>query len=156
MEGNNGDHHRPPNLLGRIFLTRFLQSPDIVNNQNENYSKQQASIVQLHNLLRKEDWSLAMQLLESKPSLARTWHNVDRLYGGRYDGEALPIHAACALHPPPSFIAMLGRLYPEGLMEKDKAFGRVPLHVACRCLAESSVIRVLCDLDPNCVVARDR
>jgi len=139
----------PPNLLQRLFVTRFLQSPADGN-------RKQASILQLHNLLRKEDWSLASQILQSKPELARTWHNIDRLYGGRYDGEALPIHAACALHPPPSFIKVLGALYPEGLMEKDKSFDRVPLHVACRCLAESSVIRVLCEMDPNCVVARDR
>ena len=77
------------------------------------------------------------------------------MYGGRYDGEALPIHAACALRPPSSFIEMLATLYPEGLVEKDKAFGRVPLHVACRSLADSSVIRVLCEMDPKCVEERD-
>lgn len=51
----------------------------------------------------------------------------------RYDGEALPIHAACALRPPSSFIETLAKLYPVSLAEKDKKFGRVPLHVACRC-----------------------
>lgn len=140
---------RPPNLLERIFLTRFLQGIDANRSA-------QASIRQLHNLLRKEDWSLATELLQSKPELAQTWHNVQRLYGGRYDGEALPIHAACALRPPPSFIEVLANLYPEGLLAKDKAFGRVPLHVACRSLAESNVINVLCDINPDCVEERDK
>ena len=138
---------RPPNLLGRIFLTRFIQiSDDRRDNQ---------SIIQLHNLLRKEDWSLATTLLESKPELASTWYKIDRLYGGRYDGDVLPIHAACALRPPPSFVDMLGKLYPQGLVKKDKAFGRVPLHVACRSLADSSVLKVLCELDPKCVDEKD-
>ncbi|KAL3778184.1 hypothetical protein ACHAW5_004031 [Stephanodiscus triporus] len=114
-----------------------------------------AAMIQLHNIIRREDWSLATTLLETKPELAQTWHHVSRLYGGRYDGEALPIHAAVALCPPPSFVEMLATLYPGGLLEKDKAFGRVPLHVACRCLASSGVIRVLCERDPKCVEERD-
>lgn len=138
---------RPPIWLGGIFVTRFFQG---FGNQHKNYA-----IIQLHNLLRKEDWSLATTLLQTKPELAQTWYCINRLYGGKYDGEALPIHAASALCPPPSFIEMLGALYPEGLLEKDKAFGRVPLHVACRCVASSSVIRVLCEMEPKCVVERD-
>mmetsp|Transcript_2980 Transcript_2980/g.6474 ORF Transcript_2980/g.6474 Transcript_2980/m.6474 type:complete len:737 (+) Transcript_2980:258-2468(+) len=155
LDANCGDNDEqsttnpPSNLLQKIFLTRFLQRPH--GNRNN-----QAPIIQLHNLLRKEDWSLATSLLQSYPELAQTWHHIDRLYGGRYDGEALPIHAACALCPPPSFIEMLAALYPEGLVEKDKSFGRAPLHVACRSLAESSVIRVLCEMDPKCIEERDR
>ncbi|KAL7533189.1 hypothetical protein ACHAXR_006616 [Thalassiosira sp. AJA248-18] len=148
---NKNEHHPPNNnnFLGRIFLTRFLPPPNNVKNNSNN------RIIQLHNLLRKEDWSLATNLLESNPNLASTWHHIDRLYGGRYDGEALPIHAACALCPPSTFIEMLAGLYPGGLVEKDKAFGRVALHVACRSLASSSVIRVLCEMDPKCVEERD-
>ena len=142
-----GRRNRPPNFLEKIFITRFLQPP---GGSNENIM-----IQRLHNLLRKEDWSLATNLLESNPDLSQTWYNVDRLYGGRFDGEALPIHAACALCPPASFLEMLANLYPEGLLEKDKAFGRVPLHVACRSLAHSSVIQLLCKMEPTCVEERD-
>lgn len=150
---DNNDHSkhqsRPPNLLERIFITRFLQSPDGGDRTNNRKMKQ------LHNLLRKEDWLLATSLLQSNPELAQTWYKVDRLYGGRYDGEALPIHAACALCPPASFIEMLGNLYPEGLLEKDKAFNRCSLHVACRSLADSSVIKVLTQMKPRCVMEGD-
>jgi len=142
--------NRPPNLIERIFITRFLQSPDGKDNRND-----LRKIRQLHRLLRRENWNLATNLLESNPDLARRWHNVDRLYGGRYDGEALPIHAACALHPPSSFVKMLGNIYPEGMLEKDKAFGRLPLHVAARSLVDSSVIRVLCEMEPQSIDARD-
>jgi hypothetical protein len=141
---------RPPIWLEKIFFTRFIQG--FGNKPQHNSS----GIKQLHNLLRKEDWSLATTLLQTKPELARTWYCINRLYGGKYDGEALPIHAASALCPPPSFIEMLATLHPEGLTEKDKAFGRVPLHVACRCVASSSVIRVLCEMEPKCVVERDK
>ena len=40
-------------------------------------------------------------------------------------------------------------------MAKEKSFGRVPLHVACRSLAHSSVIRILCEMEPSCVEERD-
>ncbi|KAL3816626.1 hypothetical protein ACHAXA_004808 [Cyclostephanos tholiformis] len=139
-----GAELRPPIWLERIFPARRFR------NQYSN-----CPIMQLHGLIRREDWSLATTLLRSKPDLARTWHPISRLYGGRYDGEALPIHAAAALRPPPSFIEMLATLYPGGLLEKDKAFGRVPLHIACRSVASSSVIRVLCEMDPTCVEERD-
>lgn len=132
------------------FFTRLFQDFG-----NQHHNNNNAAMIQLHNLLRREDWSLATTLLETKPELAETWHHVSRLYGGRYDGEALPIHAAVALCPPPSFVEMLATMYPGGLMEKDKAFGRVPLHVACRCVASSGVIRVLCEMDPKCVEERD-
>jgi len=142
-----GASNSPPNLLERIFLTRFIQIP---NRNNE-----KALLIQLHDLLRKEDWSLATELLESKPMLAHKWHSVQRLYGGKFDAEALPIHSACALCPPASFIQTLATLYPEGLLKKEKAFGRIPLHIACRSLADSSVIRVLCEMEPRSVVERD-
>ncbi|KAL7554860.1 hypothetical protein ACHAWF_018409 [Thalassiosira exigua] len=148
---NAGTEHPPPNLLQRIFVSPFRPNSDGNSPNNK-----QASIIQLHNLVRKEDWTLATELLQSKPDLAETWHCISRLYGGRYDGEALPIHAACALNPPASFVEMLAVLYPQGLVEKDKSFGRVPLHVACRSVADSSVIKVLCDKDPKCVEMRDR
>ena len=137
----------PPIWLEKIFGTRFFQG---FGNQHKN-----SAIIQLHNLLRKEDWSLATTLLQTKPDLAQTWYCVNRLYGGKYDGEALPIHAASALCPPSSFIEMLATLYPAGLLEKDRAFGRVPLHVACRSVASSSVVRVLCEMEPKCVLERD-
>jgi hypothetical protein len=142
-----GAPNSPPNLLERIFLTRFIQMP------NRNNDK--ALLIQLHDLLRKEDWSLATELLESKPTLAQKWHSVQRLYGGKFDAEALPIHSACALCPPASFIQTLATMYPEGLLKKEKAFGRIPLHIACRSLADSSVIRVLCEMEPRSVVERD-
>eukprot|EP00577_Skeletonema_sp_RCC1716_P014725 CAMPEP_0113406968 /NCGR_PEP_ID=MMETSP0013_2-20120614/19799_1 /TAXON_ID=2843 ORGANISM="Skeletonema costatum, Strain 1716" /NCGR_SAMPLE_ID=MMETSP0013_2 /ASSEMBLY_ACC=CAM_ASM_000158 /LENGTH=467 /DNA_ID=CAMNT_0000292859 /DNA_START=21 /DNA_END=1424 /DNA_ORIENTATION=+ /assembly_acc=CAM_ASM_000158 len=136
----------PPNLLNRIFLTRFIQVP---------HRNEEALLRQLHDLLRKEDWSLATKLLESKPTLARKWHSVKRLYGGKFDAEVLPIHSACALCPPASFIQTLAAIYPEGLLMKEKAFGRIPLHIACRSLADSSVIKVLCDMEPRSVIERD-
>ncbi|KAL7478450.1 hypothetical protein ACHAW6_004215 [Cyclotella cf. meneghiniana] len=116
-----------------------------------------SAIKNFHALLRKEDWSLATTVLRSNlgPSLAQTWHPVQRLYGGRYDGDVLPLHAACALRPPASFIENLAAIHPEALLAKEKSFGRVPLHVACRSLAHSSVIRVLCEMEPRCVEERD-
>eukprot|EP00804_Cyclotella_cryptica_P020830 CCRYP_011442-RA/>CCRYP_011442-RA protein AED:0.00 eAED:0.00 QI:717/-1/1/1/-1/1/1/259/607 len=116
-----------------------------------------AAINEFHTLLRNEDWSLATTVLRSNLGLplAQTWHPVQRLYGGRYDGEVLPLHAACALCPPASFIEHLAAIYPEALLAKEKSFGRVPLHVACRSLAHSSVIRVLCEMEPTCVEERD-
>jgi hypothetical protein len=144
-QANTPNSH--PNLLDRIFLTRFIQIP----NRNE-----KSLLIQLHHLIRKEDGSLATELLESKPVLARRWHPVERLYGGRFDGEALPIHAACALRPPASFLQVLGSIHPDGLMQKEKSFGRTPLHIACRSLAEASVINVLCEMEPRSVMERDK
>ena len=141
----NCDDNNP--IRNERFLSRFIL--------RFNRSSNRSLIAQLHLLLQKEDWSLATILLQSNPELAQTWHFVDRLYDGRHGSAVLPIHAACALRPPPSFLEMLATLYPKGLMEKDKAFERVPLHVACRGVAESGVIRVLCEMEPMCVDEKD-
>lgn len=141
----NGDGNNP--IRNERFLSRFIL--------RFNRSSNRSLITQLHLLLQREDWSLATILLQSNPELAQTWHFVDRLYDGRYGSAVLPIHAACALRPPPSFLETLAILYPKGVMEKDKAFERVPLHVACRGVAESGVIRVLCEMEPMCVGEKD-
>jgi len=143
---NDGNSNPSPIQWGRLLTQIF----------NGNGRPRQIKLIeQLHGHIRKEDWSLATELLNVHPELARTWYNIERLYGGKYDGEALPLHAACALHPPPSFVKFLSDCYPEGLLEKDKAFGRVPLHVACRSLADSSVLTVLAELEPRAVEERD-
>lgn len=143
---NNGNNNPPPIQWGRLLTQIF---------KGNGRPRQIKLIEQLHGHIRKEDWSLATELLNVHPELARTWYNIERLYGGKYDGEALPLHAACALHPPPSFVKFLSDCYPEGLLKKDKAFGRVPLHVACRSLADSSVLAVLAELEPRAVEERD-
>jgi hypothetical protein len=138
--------NRPPLFLrpiARLFRGPHLQQRNI------------KSIQEFHKLLRKEDWTLATAMLRANPLIPQTWHSVERLYGGRYDGEVLPLHAACALCPPVSFIEELATIYPEALMAKEKSFGRVPLQVACRSLAHSSVIKLLCQMEPQCVMERD-
>jgi hypothetical protein len=149
-KNNSPQHHENDPLRFLRPLARLIRGH---HHQRSN----EAAIKNFHALLRKEDWSLATTVLRSNlgPSLAQTWHPVQRLYGGRYDGEVLPLHAACALRPPSSFIENLAAIYPEALLAKEKSFGRVPLHVACRSLAHSSVIRVLCEMEPRCVEERD-
>lgn len=134
-------------IQNKRFLSWIVHGFNRISNQSH--------ITQLHILLQKEDWSLATIMLKSNPELAQIWHRVDRLYDGKYGGAVLPIHAACAMNPPPSFIDFIANLYPEGLLEKDKAFDRVPLHVACRGVAKSGVIRVLCEIEPKCVDETD-
>jgi hypothetical protein len=141
---NTDESLQHPNQAPR-FLARLFRGPQ----------HQQRNIREFHNLIRKENWSLATAMLRSNPVLPRTWHPVERLYGGRYDGEVLPLHAACALCPPAAFVEELATIYPEALLAKEKSFGRVPLHVACRSLAHSSVIKVLCQMKPECVVEKD-
>jgi len=141
-----------PNLFQRIFVTRFLQP----SGGDGDSAADERLISQLHGHIRAEDWTLATSLLESNPRLASTWSRVDRLYGGRHDGEVMPIHAACALRPPSDFVGGLCDLMrPGGLLEKERSFERTPLHVACRSLAGSGVVRVLCEKEPGGVVERD-
>ena len=140
-----------PNLFQRIFTTWFLQPPG-----GDSAAADGRLVLQLHDHLRAEDWTLATSLLESNPRLASMWSRVDRLYGGRHDGEVMPIHAACALRPPSAFVERLCDLmHPGGLLERERSFRRTPLHVACRSLAESGVVRVLCEKEPRGVIERD-
>lgn len=142
---------RQPNLFQRIFAARFLQPPG-----GDPAAADGRLIAQLHDHLRAEDWTLATSLLGSHPRLASAWSRVDRLYGGRHGGEVMPIHAACALRPPPAFVGGLCDLMqPGGLLERERGFERTPLHVACRSLAGSGVVRVLCEREPRGVVERD-
>ena len=139
---------QPPRILRPI--ARLFGGP-----QQRQQRNIKIVIKEFHKLLRKEDWTLATNMLRSNPLLPQTWFSVERLYGGRYDGEVLPLHAACALRPPVSFIEELASIYPDAMLAKEKAFGRVPLHVACRSLAHSGVIKLLSQMEPKCVMARD-
>jgi hypothetical protein len=134
---------------------RFLRPIARLFRGPQHHQRNIRAIKEFHKLLRKEDWTLATAMLRANPLIPQTWHSVERLYGGRYDGEVLPLHAACALCPPASFIEELATIYPEALLAKEKSFGRVPLQVACRSLAHSSVIMLLCQMEPKCEMERD-
>ena len=108
-------HNHPPR-----FFARLLNRP----NERCQQRNTKVAIKEFHKLLRKEDWSLATTMLRSNPVLPRTWHHVTRLYGGKFDGEVLPLHAACALCPPASFVEELASIYPDALLAKEKSFGR--------------------------------
>lgn len=111
-------HNLPPRFLQPI--ARLLNGPD----EHRQQRNTKVAIKDFHKLLRKEDWNLATTMLRSNPLLPRTWHHVTRLYGGKFDGEVLPLHAACALCPPASFVEELASIYPEALLAKEKSFGR--------------------------------
>ena len=89
-------------------------------------------VTPLYEAIEKSEWDKAASLINSQD--AATWVV-------RYERDAqgnktsiqwrfLPIHSACALNPPASFLRKLVTAYPDGPRTLDDQ-GLLPLHHAC-------------------------
>ena len=111
---------------------------------------------ELINLIKNEDWKLARVLCDEDPHLASLWTPYEGFTNGRFDSYILPLHQACALRPPEEFIQTLVLAHPNGVKAKETAFGRLPLHVACRSQASIGVVEALIAYFPDALVTPDK
>lgn len=81
----------------------------------------------LFRLVLKKEWVNAAKRAESIPDEAGTWIVTKGFHGNL---RFLPLHKACVLQPPVSFIQALNDAYPDGAKSKDQD-GWLPLHCAC-------------------------
>lgn len=111
---------------------------------------------ELINLIKNEDWKLARVLCDEDPHLASYWTPYEGFTNGKFDSYILPLHQACALRPTEEFVQTLVLAHPNGIKAKETAFGRLPLHVACRSQASIGVVEALIAYFPDALVTADK
>lgn len=113
-----------------------------------------SSKLSLPDLIRHEEWDLVVERCKKSPHKASTWSYQEGLFDGEHD-LVLPIHQACALHPPEEVIDALIESYPQGLRLCEKSSERLPLHVACQTNACFDTIVSLIAHYPDAVRCKD-
>ena len=105
----------------------------------------------LFRLILKKEWVNAAKRAETVPVEAGTWIVTKGFHGNL---RFLPLHKACVLQPPVSFIQKLIEAYPEGPKSKDQD-GWLPLHCASFYGAGQEIIDGLLLANPNGAHAKD-
>jgi len=105
---------------------------------------------ELSQCIANEQWERAIALCSSKPSETKAWSSRSGFFEGVKNAEVLPIHEACASERAPlALIVCLVSAYPTSLQVKESAYGRLPIHIACRKNANLQIIRLLMEYNPN-------
>ena len=101
----------------------------------------------LYDAIGKSNWDEATLAVRRNPNEAQTWVR-------REESKFLPLHSACARHPPSSFVFDLIEAYPEAVQSKDDS-GMLPLHYACGNRASKAVIELLLSPYPHAAQEAD-
>ena len=117
------------------------------------------NLTELYKAITDQSWDDAVAICKRDPIQAATW--VVRHYDEEDDAEEqeimwrfLPIHSACARHPPASVVDALIKAYPDGPRCIDDQ-GMYALHYACGNQASQDVIRSLLVSCPEATKIRD-
>jgi len=110
---------------------------------------------ELHRLIIRQSWNLAINYIHINPSEAKQWTIRAGFFEGIKASRILPIHQLLCLQPPLELLVELHKAYPDGVKQKETAYGRNPLHIACRGNASFEVIRFLVNAYPTGVQEED-
>ena len=120
------------------------------------------NVTSLYEAIGNSDWTGATNLAQLRPDEASTW--VVRYKrdpnGNRVTSpndilwRFLPIHSACALNPPATFLRTLLQSYPNGSRTLDDQ-GLLPLHYACGASCSREVLYVLLMSFPQAALKED-
>ncbi|GAX19186.1 hypothetical protein FisN_4Lh229 [Fistulifera solaris] len=117
------------------------------------------NLTELYKAITDQSWDDAIAICKRDPMQAATW--VVRHYDEEEDTEEqeimwrfLPIHSACARHPPAAVVDALIKAYPDGPKCIDDQ-GMYALHYACGNQASQDVIRSLLVCCPEATRIRD-
>ena len=78
----------------------------------------------LMELISSEDWKLAQMECQLNCQEASQWVHRAGFFDGIYSSIVLPIHQACALHPPADFVKILLDAYSGGAMQYERTVRR--------------------------------
>jgi YD repeat-containing protein len=116
-------------------------------------------VTPLYEAIGKSEWDKAASLINSQD--AATWvvryerdAQGNKIVPYRIQWRFLPIHSACALNPPASFLRKLVTAYPDGPRTLDDQ-GLLPLHYACGAKCSREVIYCLLMNFPQSAVRED-
>jgi len=105
----------------------------------------------LFRLVLKKDWKAAANRANTFPDEASTWI-VTKGFNGNL--RFLPLHKACVLQPPLSFVETLLHAYPDGARSADQD-GWLPIHCACFYGATETVINAILIANPKGAQSKD-
>mmetsp|Transcript_3381 Transcript_3381/g.9622 ORF Transcript_3381/g.9622 Transcript_3381/m.9622 type:complete len:248 (+) Transcript_3381:275-1018(+) len=106
-------------------------------------------------LVDNEQWELAIQQSNNNRHLAEAWSARPGFFEGIKTSDVLPIHIACARRPTVEVIDALYEANRMSLRQKESAYRRIPLHIACRSDASPDVVRRLLECYPDGAAADD-
>ena len=106
-------------------------------------------------LVDNEQWELAVQQSNSNRHLAEAWSARPGFFEGIKTSDVLPIHIACARRPTVEVIDALYEANRMSLRQKESAYRRIPLHIACRSDASPDVVKRLLKYYPEGAAADD-
>lgn len=111
--------------------------------------------------IEKEDWTSAVDRLESHPHESSIWvyknAKHDALNSSHVEPlcwRILPIHAACIFGSSSNVIKLLIQAYPPSVTCVDLS-GKLPLHIACYLCFSAKVVKVLLEASPHSIYATD-
>ena len=110
---------------------------------------------ELSRSISSEEWTRAVELASRQPRQAQAWSKRTGFFEGRTVANVLPIHEAAVGGAPVEVMQALVQAYPEGLMQVESSYQRLPLHCACRKNAIPQVIHLLCQAQPDACLAAD-
>jgi hypothetical protein len=89
-----------------------------------------------------------------------TFNEILRSKGGNAASKMKDLHGRCTLHyaccgAPENIIATLLHCNPSAVRKRDESTGNYPLHIACRCHKEDSIVLQLTDLFPAAIAQRN-
>uniref|UniRef100_A0A7R9WIX1 Uncharacterized protein n=1 Tax=Pseudictyota dubia TaxID=2749911 RepID=A0A7R9WIX1_9STRA len=86
----------------------------------------------INKLIQEEEWDLVIQQAKSHPGEVRSWSCRPGFFEGVKDSDVLPIHEAVSMGAPVNVVKALVEAFPQGLTERESAYRRLPIHIACR------------------------
>ena len=97
----------------------------------------------LPTLIKSEDWSSVLTLLQIKPEAARRELKVPTNGGYTSSNGFFALHYALERNPPEEVIETLIAAFPKAVTSRTMPGGMIPLHIACTWHANVSVINLL-------------
>ncbi|KAL3784386.1 hypothetical protein ACHAW5_010537 [Stephanodiscus triporus] len=118
-------------------------------------------VTKIYEHIGDSDWKAATERCWQYPEEASTWvvrYQRDaagnKLPSGDVLWRFLPIHSACALNPPTSFLRALLQCHPQGTRTLDDQ-GMLPLHYACGARCSREVLYLLLMSFPQAALRPD-
>lgn len=114
-----------------------------------------AGTAAINKLIHDEEWEQVIQQAKNHPGEVRSWSCRPGFFEGVKDSDVLPIHECVSMGAPVEVIKALVNAFPQGLAEKESAYRRLAIHIACRNAMDKDVIQYLIKSYPLGVATDD-
>jgi hypothetical protein len=105
--------------------------------------------------LKNEKWDRAVKQARKRPSFAKEAYKVGGFFEFRISARINALHLACALQAPSEVIQALVAVHPDGVIEVESRYQRLPLHIAIMNGASPETVNALLKPNPKTARAKD-